>query len=61
MGILSTSQENEISTFHFLGKHDRSNTVMISTHGIEKKTDKIPKKEIEKTQRIMTQYFESKK
>jgi phage-related protein len=34
---------------------------VISTHGIEKKTAKTPKKEIEKTERLMKQYFESKK
>lgn len=33
----------------------------MSTHGIEKKTAKTPTKEIEKTERIMKQYFEAKK
>ena len=29
--------------------------------GVEKKTAKTPKKEIEKTERIMKQYFDAKK
>jgi len=47
--------------FAFWDKTDKSKTVVISTHGIEKKTAKTPKKEIEKTERIMKQYFEVKK
>lgn len=47
--------------FAFWDKTDKMETVVISTHGIEKKTAKIPIKEIEKTERIMKQYFESKK
>ncbi|WP_394331577.1 type II toxin-antitoxin system RelE/ParE family toxin [Crocinitomix catalasitica] len=35
--------------------------MVISTHAIEKKTAKTPKKEIEKTERIMKQYFGDKK
>jgi phage-related protein len=35
--------------------------VVISTHGIEKKTAKTPKKEIGKSELIMKQYFEAKK
>jgi len=40
---------------------DKSETVVISTHGIENKTAKTPKKEIEKSERIMKNYFEAKK
>jgi phage-related protein len=47
--------------FAFWDKTDKTETVVISTHGIEKKTAKRPKKEIEKTERIMKQYFEAKK
>jgi len=35
-------------------------TVVIATHGIIKKTQKTPKKEIEKTIEIMNQYFKEK-
>lgn len=47
--------------FAFWDKTDKTETVVISTHGIEKKTGKTPPKEIEKTERIMKQYFDSKK
>lgn len=47
--------------FAFWDKTEKTETVVISTHGIKKKTSKTPKKEIEKTERIMKQYFEAKK
>ena len=47
--------------FAFQDKTDRTETVVISTHGIEKKAQKTPKKEIKKTERIMKEYFDAKK
>ncbi len=47
--------------FAFWDKTDKRETVVISTHGIEKKTAKTPSREIEKTERIMKQYFNTKK
>jgi phage-related protein len=47
--------------FAFWDKTDKTETVVVSTHGIEKKTAKTPTKEIKKTERIMKQYFDSKK
>lgn len=47
--------------FAFWDKTDKTETVVVSTHGIEKKTAKTPPKEIAKTERIMKQYFDSKK
>ncbi len=47
--------------FAFWDKTKKTETLVISTHGIEKKTAKTPKKEIEKTERIMKQYFDAKK
>ncbi len=47
--------------FAFWDKTDKSDTVVVSTHGIEKKTAKTPPKEIAKTERIMKQYFDNKK
>ena len=38
----------------------KPDTVVVSTHGIVKKADKIPKKEIEKTEKLRLQYFEQK-
>ncbi len=47
--------------FAFWDKSDKENTVVISTHGIIKKTKKIPKKEIAKTDKIRIEYLENKK
>jgi phage-related protein len=47
--------------FAFWDKFDRTDTIVISTHGIIKKTDKTPKKEIEKSERLRLQYFKQKK
>lgn len=46
--------------FAFWDKTDKIETVVISTHGIEKKTQKTPIKEIKKTERIMIDYFNAK-
>ncbi|QMU65429.1 MAG: type II toxin-antitoxin system RelE/ParE family toxin [Flavobacteriaceae bacterium] len=46
--------------FAFWDKTNKENTIVISTHGIIKKTDKTPKGEIEKAERIRTQYFKDK-
>jgi phage-related protein len=47
--------------FAFWDKFDSNNTIVISTHGIIKKTDKTPRKEIEKAERLRLQYFKQKK
>ena len=46
--------------FSFWDKSDKEDTIVVSTHGIIKKTDKTPKKEIEKAERIRLQYFNEK-
>ncbi|QGY43125.1 type II toxin-antitoxin system RelE/ParE family toxin [Maribellus comscasis] len=46
--------------FAFWDKTDRTDTLVVATHGIVKKTDKIPKAEIENAKKIMKQYFEQK-
>jgi phage-related protein len=46
--------------FSFWDKTNNSQALVIATHGIIKKTDKIPKNEIEKAKMIMKQYFELK-
>lgn len=47
--------------FAFWDKEDNNETLVIATHGIIKKTDKVPRKEIEKARAIMKLYFEQKK
>lgn len=46
--------------FAFWDKIDEIDVVVISTHGIVKKTDKTPKKEIEKACRLKAMYLEQK-
>jgi len=46
--------------FAFWHKTDKEDTVVVSTHGLIKKTDKIPKSEIAKAERLRQQYFNSK-
>ena len=46
--------------FAFWDKSDKPGTVVVSTHGIVKKTDKTPKKEIEKAEKLRLQYFGQK-
>jgi len=45
----------------FWDKTDESETLVISTHGIIKKTDKMPKGDIEKAEVIRAKYFKEKK
>ena len=47
--------------FAFWDKTDKTNTVVVSSHGIIKKTDKTPIREIEKAERIRNLYFELKR
>lgn len=47
--------------FSFWDKTDKTETLVVATHGIIKKTDKIPKAELEKAKYIMKQYFEQKR
>jgi len=44
--------------FAFWDKTDKTETLVISTHGVVKKVDKVPKAEIEKAMKIRKNYFE---
>ena len=44
----------------FWDKVNSENTLVIATHGFVKKTQKIPKKEIYRTEQLMKEYFENK-
>lgn len=46
--------------FAFWDKSDKTDTLVISTHGIIKQTDKISKIDIEKAEKIKNQYFKEK-
>jgi|ERR1035437_3498232 phage-related protein len=43
----------------FWDKRNNKNTLVICTNGFTKKTDKVPKQEIEKARKLMKQYFET--
>jgi len=47
--------------FAFWDKDDKTETLIFATHGIIKKTSKVDKKDIEKTEKIRTAYFKNKK
>ena len=47
--------------FAFWNKTDKSDTVVISTHGLIEKTDKIPESEIERAKKSRDIYFNDKK
>ncbi len=46
--------------FAFWDKTDLNETLVISTNGLIKKTDKIPSSEIDRADRIRIKYFEQK-
>ena len=45
--------------FAFWDKRDNQDVLVICTHGIIKKTDKVPSKELEKAEKIRTNYFDN--
>lgn len=46
--------------FAFWDKTDKTDTFVISTHGLIKKTDKAPKSEIKKAEQAREKYFNEK-
>jgi len=46
--------------FAFWDKTDKTDTVVISTHGLIKKTSKVPKSEIERAENLREKYFNEK-
>ena len=42
----------------FWDKRDKKETLVVSTHGIVKKTSKVPRSEIKKAEQIRKEYFE---
>jgi phage-related protein len=45
----------------FWDKTDKEDTIVITTNGLLKKTDKIPKSDIERAERLREKYFNDKK
>ena len=52
-------KKEKIRLFAFRYRKDNIETVVITTHGIVKKTSGVPKKEITKAKKIRTQYLNS--
>ena len=46
--------------FAFWDKSEKTDTLVISTHGLIKKTDKTPQADLEKAERLRKKYFEQK-
>jgi len=46
--------------FAFWDKTNKIDTVVISTHGLIKKTDKVPKSEIDRAEKLRKKYFNEK-
>jgi len=44
----------------FWDKTSEIETIVFATHGFKKKTDKVAKKEIQKAEKIRTEYFKNK-
>jgi phage-related protein len=53
-------QKTKYRLFAFWDNTDSEKTIVVSTHGIIKKTDKIPKKEILKAKQLRLKYFDEK-
>ena len=47
--------------FAFWDKSEKTETLVIATHGLVKKTQKTPKSEIKRAERIRQEYFNNKK
>jgi len=52
--------KNHCRLFAFWDKTQRTDTVVVATHGIVKKTGKTPKSEIERARRLMEKFFDEK-
>jgi len=46
--------------FAFWDKTEKTDTIVISTHGLIKKTDKIPQSDLEKAKKLRNLYFDLK-
>ena len=60
MGVSNSFSQTHFRIFAFWDKGDNHQTLVLATHGIVKKTEKTPEKEIEKAEQIRLKYFELK-
>ncbi|HRO08460.1 MAG TPA: type II toxin-antitoxin system RelE/ParE family toxin [Saprospiraceae bacterium] len=52
---------NQNRLFAFWDKTEKTETLVLATHGFVKKTQKVPQKEIDKAERIRQEYFKRRK
>ncbi|MCO5287638.1 MAG: type II toxin-antitoxin system RelE/ParE family toxin [Chitinophagaceae bacterium] len=52
---------NQNRLLAFWDKTEKTETIVLATHGFVKKDQKVPQKEIDKAERIRQQYFGKKK
>ena len=52
--------KNEYRLLAFWDKEDKQDVLVVATHGLVKKTQKMPKEEIKKAERLRQLYFEEK-
>ena len=45
--------------FAFWDKRNKQDTLVVCTHGMIKKTDKVPSKELDKSEKLRKEYFEN--
>jgi len=60
LGIQNLVQQEAIPPICFWDKSNNRVTIVVATHGIVKKTQKTPKKEIAKATDLMNKYFDTK-
>lgn len=53
-------KKTQYRLFAFWDKSEKTDTIVISTHGLIKKTGKTPKGELDKAENLMHQYFNNK-
>ncbi len=56
----SLINKSQYRLFAFWDKSEKTDTVIISTHGLIKKTDKTPKGDLDNAERLRKEYFKNK-
>ncbi len=59
-GFRTLFNKTNYRIFAFWDKTEKTDTLVIATHGLIKKTDKTPQSDLEKAERLRKKYFELK-
>jgi phage-related protein len=60
MGVQNLIQSDALPNFRFWDKSGPISTLVLTTHGIVKKTGKTPQADLDKAERIRNTYFSQK-